>query len=150
MNIEELLNKYFEGETSAEEEKFLRNSARTDNAPESLRSCLPIFEWAERERKEIEERRKREQPPHTGITPPRLRLRTLSVAAAAVLALAITTILVYRNLHADPCLCASGYVVIDGRCYADPDKARAMAMEVLREVATPVPDLFPENEFFTE
>ena len=41
MNIDELLNRYFEGETSAEEEQKLRRFFASDNVPENLSAYKP-------------------------------------------------------------------------------------------------------------
>lgn len=42
MNIDELLNRYFEGETSAEEEQKLRRFFASDNVP-GKPVCLQTF-----------------------------------------------------------------------------------------------------------
>ena len=46
MDIDELLNRYFEGETSSEEERELRAFFTSGNVPDrlaSIRLCLPIW-----------------------------------------------------------------------------------------------------------
>ena len=47
MNIEELLNKYFEGETSCEEERELRHFFTQGIVPEHLKEYSPLFAFLE-------------------------------------------------------------------------------------------------------
>ncbi len=56
MNIEELLNKYFEGETSAQEERMLRSFFSKADVPEELAVYKPLFAYFDQEiaRKETE------------------------------------------------------------------------------------------------
>ncbi len=49
MNIEELLNKYFEGETSSEEEQQLRTYFSSGEVPEHLIVYKPLFAYIEEE-----------------------------------------------------------------------------------------------------
>ena len=49
MNIDELLNRYFEGETSAEEEQKLRRFFASDNVPENLSAYKPLFAYFDEE-----------------------------------------------------------------------------------------------------
>ena len=42
MKIEELIDRYFEGQTSCEEERELRSFFTQENVPESLQSALPV------------------------------------------------------------------------------------------------------------
>ncbi len=43
MDIENVLNKYFEGETTAEEERQLRAYFYQENLPDNLKEFAPIF-----------------------------------------------------------------------------------------------------------
>lgn len=56
MDIDELLNRYFEGETSSEEERVLRAFFTSGNVPDRLAVYTPMFAYLE------EESRKERQP----------------------------------------------------------------------------------------
>ena len=43
MNIEELLNKYFDGDTTCEEERELRRFFTQETVPEHLKEYSPLF-----------------------------------------------------------------------------------------------------------
>ena len=115
MDIDELLNRYFEGETSSEEERELRAFFTSGNVAEkveekktfTLRSVLYLVS---------------------------------GIAASFLLLLGLNHLL----NPVDPCFCSDNYVVINGRCYTDIHKVRSMALEALQEVATPTDEYFPE------
>ena len=60
MNIEELLNKYFEGETSCEEERELRHFFTQGIVPEHLKEYSPLFAFLEKENRIASRKKKRE------------------------------------------------------------------------------------------
>ena len=130
--IEELLERYFEGETSAAEEKQIRAFFASGEVPEHLAAYAPLFAYFDEEiERDAEAHRKR------------AALYLFSGVAACVLALLGVTRLLYP---ADPCFCSDSYVVINGRCYTDIHKVRSLAIEALQEVATPADDYFPEMD----
>jgi hypothetical protein len=45
IDIEQLLNKYFEGQTSLQEEEFLRNYFQGDNIPAEWKMYQPMFQY---------------------------------------------------------------------------------------------------------
>ena len=49
MDIDELLNRYFEGETSSEEERELRAFFTSGNVPDRLAVYTPMFAYLEEE-----------------------------------------------------------------------------------------------------
>jgi hypothetical protein len=132
MDIDELINKYFEGETSGEEERRLRAFFASGKAPQRLAVYKPMFAYFDEEI-----RKKQEKQGKQGKGRPAARrniLYGLSVAAAClVLLLGIT----YFLSGPDPCLCSGNYVVINGRCYTDMQKVKELAFDALQEVATP-------------
>ena len=54
MDIDSLLNKYFEGETSVEEERTLRAYFNQENLPEHLKELAPMFTYIDDERVALE------------------------------------------------------------------------------------------------
>ena len=147
--MEELLDRYFEGETSAGEEQRIRAFFASGDVPEHLAAYKPLFAYFD---KEIEQLKEEEAAPvpvlHVGSHKSEAGVRravlyTLSGVAACVLALLSFSRLLYP---ADPCFCSDNYVVINGRCYTDIHKVRSLAFEALQEVATPADEYFPAED----
>jgi hypothetical protein len=126
MDIDKLINKYFEGETSGEEERRLRAFFASDKVPQRLAIYRPMFAYFD------EEIRKKQAGRRPAIR--RNLLYGMSAAAAClVLLLGIKPFL----FPPDPCLCSENYVVINGRCYTDIRKVKEFAFDALHEVAAP-------------
>lgn len=151
MNIEELIERYFEGETSAEEEKQLRSFFAAGHVPEHLSAYIPLFAYFDEEirNKEEAEAEKNEKIPDSIplVGKEKNVRRTLLYVVSGVAA----SLLFLLALHpfvssADPCFCSDNYVVINGRCYTDLHKVRALALEALDEVATPADEYFPQSD----
>lgn len=134
-HIEELLDKYFEGETSAAEEQELRQFFSSDAVPEYLRIHQPLFAYfAEEIRKEEATAVRRQMPQRR-----RVLLWVSGVAAAVLLLLGIGQVYVFPGRT----FCSENYVVINGRCYTDPHTIREHALNALQEISTSERDLFP-------
>lgn len=151
MKIEELIERYFEGETSAEEEKSLRSFFAAGQVPAHLSAYIPLFAYFD---EEIRSKEKSEAEKNESTTGPALLFRkgksvrrmvlyVLSGVAASVLFLLALHPYV---LPADPCFCSDNYVVINGRCYTDLHTVRSLALEALEEVATPADEYFPQPD----
>ena len=149
--IEELLERYFEGETSAAEEKQIRAFFASGEVPEHLAAYAPLFAYFDEEIERDAEAQVGEPDsgpesvsvPFRSANRKRAALYLFSGVAACVLALLSLTRLLYP---ADPCFCSDSYVVINGRCYTDIHKVRSLAIEALQEVATSANDYFPEMD----
>jgi hypothetical protein len=141
MNIDDLLNTYFEGETTAEEERRLRAFFASDDVPQRLAAYKPLFAYFDAEI--CKEQQK------AGAPAKRLKLIYWASGIAASILLAIGG---WQALStgADPCLCSGNYVIINGHCYTDIEKVRSLAMEALQEVATPADAYFPESDMFSD
>ena len=50
MKIEELIDRYFEGQTSCDEERELRRFFTQENIPESLQVYRPLFAWIRKQK----------------------------------------------------------------------------------------------------
>jgi hypothetical protein len=143
MNIDELLTKYFEGETTSEEEKRLRAFFAAGQVPQRLAVYKPLFAYFDQE---ISHRQVQK-----AASPSRGRktyLYALTGVAAGILLLLGIRQAVFAPAQPDPCWCSDSYVVINGRCYTDIQKARSLAFEALQEVATPADAYFPGSELF--
>lgn len=151
MNIDELLNRYFEGETSAEEEQKLRRFFASGDVPENLSAYKPLFAYFD---EEIAAERDMAEEIWAEIAPealPEKRFRLNRKSVVYVLSAVAACVLVFLGISqllypADPCFCSDNYVVINGRCYTDIHKVRSSAFEALHEVATPADEYFPEED----
>lgn len=134
MNTEDLLEKYFEGETSADEERLLRQRFHEGEIPPHLAIYKPLFAYFD---EEIQQKEAKETPRVTWTprTTSQRRFRRIAVAAAASLLLLLTVNHWLNPLQSRAC--ADNYVMINGRCYTDLHTVKAMAFEALQEVATP-------------
>ena len=157
MDIDELLNRYFEGETSSEEERELRAFFTSGNVPDRLAVYTPMFTY-------LEEESRKERQPDEALIPidedilfmldaekvEEKKTFTLRSVLYLVSGIAASFLLLLGLNHllnpVDPCFCSDNYVVINGRCYTDIHKVRSMALEALQEVATPADEYFPEAD----
>lgn len=137
MDIEALLNKYFEGETSCEEERHLREFFASEDVPEYLSAYRPLFSYftQEIEKRQQEERQVEFRLPSipAGQFSRKVLIRSLAGIAATVLLL--VGLYTFRGMQQD-CLCAGNYVIINGRCYTNPDKVREYALQALQQVSS--------------
>ena len=135
MKTEELLEKYFDGQTTCEEERALRRFFASDQVPEHLEVYRPLFACIDREAEAFRETQKEEAAPAThpaGVRKPtrlyRLYYLTTGIAAALLLCIGIAGLLP----HVTPA--RTSYAIIDGRYCDDPQLVQAKALEALQNV----------------
>ncbi|MDR0994769.1 MAG: hypothetical protein LBL81_00580 [Tannerella sp.] len=134
--IDELLTKYFEGETSAAEERQLRAFFRSGEVPERLAAYKPLFAYFDAE---IQAK--------TVPKPARHRWRPLYLSLSGIAACLLLAFCLHSFLSKpEACTCSGDYVLINGKCYTDKAKVRASAFAAMREVATPVDDYIFKEE----
>lgn len=126
MDVEKLLDKYFEGKTTCEEECRLRRFFNSGNVPGHLQIYVPMFACLE------QENRKLAREPH----PSRVRLMTrhiyrplIGIAAATLLCIGMAKLLKPGSSV------AASYVIIDGKRYTSQDIVQAKAQEALMNVS---------------
>ncbi|MBT9873350.1 hypothetical protein GPL06_11110 [Bacteroides salyersiae] len=133
MNIEELLNKYFDGDTTCEEERELCRFFTQETVPEHLKEYSPLFAFLDKENKQAKEA----CTDHSSLTVSsrktvfrrRLIYCMSGIAAGLLLLLGIAGI--HRHFNAMP----DSYVIIDGKCYTDENLVREQAMTAFRNVS---------------
>lgn len=151
MKIDDLLEKYFEGETTCEEERQLRHFFATDDVPERLAIYRPLFACIDQEAEAV----KADKPAFgtiqsNGRHRPTRRVRrlyyfTTGIAATLLLCIGLAKLIRPANDI------ASSYVIIDGKYYDDPRLVQAKALEALDNVSFTdeelkdniIPDLLP-------
>lgn len=125
--MEVLIEKYFDGATTCEEERTLRRFFATGQVPPHLEIYRPLFAYLDQE---AEKHRHAEPAIHTRRKPNlRFILRLAgSIAAGILLCLGLVRLLPFNNQ-------AENFVVIDGQRYTDPALVQAKAQEALLNVS---------------
>lgn len=130
-DIEQLLNKYFEGETTCEEERRLRRFFAEGLVPEHLEMYRPLFAFFEAEQAEHATPRKK--------TKTFRQYLTYSLgAAAATLLLIVGVSGIYRHLSPT----TESFVIIDGKKYTDTNVIREQAMAAFNDVSLSQEEVF--------
>lgn len=127
MDIEKLLNKYFEGETSCEEERQLRAFFTKGCVPEYLAPYQALFGYLEEEIKIAHSAGRK-------ITFSN-KLKKWSLSGAAAVILLLIGFFTFHEQH-NPCLCADNYVIINGKCYTDKNTIKQYALRALQQVSS--------------
>lgn len=157
-HIEELLERYFEGQTSAEEERTLRHFFTSDDVPESLMMYKPLFAYFDNEIKKADTISAdapdtatdalsggmitaQVQPPEKSLfdkgekTPGKRRNLMLWLSGAAACA-ALLIGAFFFTPRQPKCTGTGNYVIIDGRCYTDTETVRSAALQSLQEMTS--------------
>lgn len=129
--IEELVNKYFDGETTCEEERELRRFFTQERVPEHLKEYRPLFAFFEEENRQLTTKKVEKPPLRKKTIPFRTRLTYALSGIAAGLLLLTGIAGIHRHFNALP----DSYVIIDGKCYTDENLAREQAMAAFRNVS---------------
>ena len=160
-NIEDLLEKYFEGQTSAKEEATLRRFFTSGDVPENLAMYKPLFAYFDDEIKKMEVVNENESLPEDEIVslPEDDNVRRLEIendnkdcqkvvnkhtqkskkfvlwlsGAAACAAILIGTFTI--TPQSKKCHGEGDYVIIDGRCYTDVHTIRKSMLNSLQEMS---------------
>ena len=132
MKIERLLEQYFEGLTTSEEEATLRRFYATGKAPEHLMMYKPLFTYFDTEIKQTKE-----------LQPNRRKTLILWLSGVAACAAILAGVFFFAPLS-QRCPQSGNYVMIDGRCYTDAATIRSTTLKTLQEVAKDG-ELLPDN-----
>lgn len=135
MNIEELLNKYFEGETTCDEERQLQQFFTQGIVPEHLEVYRPLFAFFKEEKQQYASTT---ETVHKRTVSLRRRILYSLSGIAAGLLLLLGVAGTIRHFTPQP----ENYVVIDGKQYTDINLARAQALEAFQDVS------FSQEEVF--
>jgi hypothetical protein len=136
MKIEQLIERYFDGLTTSEEEATLRRFFMSDEVPETLRIYKPLFVYFDTEIKASKTTHPRNH---------RYLVLWLSGVAACA---AILVGLFILSLPRTECPLDGNYVMINGRCYTDEATIRSATMNSLHSVQEdgyPTSDNTPVN-----
>ncbi len=134
MKTEDLLNKYFEGETSCDEERELRRRFEQENIPAECEIYRPFFAYFEEEIRQAKATRKKNKPKKNIY---KYIIYTVSgIAASLFILLAGNGI--YNQFIRQP----QDYVIIDGKRYTDKETIREHARMAFTDVSFTQEDIF--------
>ena len=151
-NIKELLERYFEGQTSVEEEAMIRRFFASVDVPENLKMYKPLFAYFDDEIKMMEvanvnsmsESEKESLPENKNVRIKTSRKFVLWLSGAAACAAIITGTFLFES-QSKKCPGEGDYVIIDGRCYTDAKTIRSATLNTLREISDNSDDITEEN-----
>jgi hypothetical protein len=123
MELEHLLEQYFEGRTSAAEEAILRRFFTSGDVPENLMMYKPLFVHFDNEIRKSHQKRPNKR---------KTFMLWISGVAACAAILAGSFFLVSKQTR---CPGKGDYVVINGRCYTDAETIRSTMLKTLHEVS---------------
>lgn len=132
MKIDELLDKYFEGATSCEEERELRRYFTEEEVPEHLQSYLPLFACLDMEAKEHRQKQVEADKPDVQtrrLLPHRWYYSIGGIAAGLLILVGVANL--YRHTLATP----TDYVIINGKRYTDANLIREQALSAFQDVS---------------
>lgn len=132
MKIDELLDKYFEGATSCEEERELRRYFTEEEAPEHLQMYRPLFACLDMEAKEHRQKQVEAEKPDgetKRLLPHRWYYSIGGIAAGLLILVGVANL--YRHTLATP----TDYVIINGKRYTDANLIREQALSAFQDVS---------------
>ncbi len=134
-NIKQLLDKYFEGLTSLQEEQTLRNYFRQDNIDESLLEFKPMFDFFNEERElvmiEENETITPEQNNRPGIK--RIWFNRICIGIAASIILLIGIKFTFFNQQKD--VQTQSIVYVDGKKFTDIKTIQSQTLNTLEVIS---------------
>ncbi|MDR1370527.1 MAG: hypothetical protein LBJ72_10475 [Dysgonamonadaceae bacterium] len=134
-NIKQLLDKYFEGQTSLQEERCLRNYFRQDNVDKSLTEFKPMFDFLNEERKiamiEVNETIISKQINRPKIK--KIRFSRICIGTAATVMLCLGVKFTFFNQQKETSV--QSIVYVDGKKFTDLKTIRLQTLNTLEVIS---------------
>jgi len=132
--IEALIEKYFEGLTSLDEEQVLRDYFQREDLPEELKTHAPLFQYFSSERKEIQ---KNEVSVRRNKTIQLIRWVSVSAAACLLLFLGMNF---FQNNNRS--VMGTSVAYIDGKRYTNIEQIQTEALKALENLSDVNEDVY--------
>ncbi|MDY0014773.1 MAG: hypothetical protein RBS13_01025 [Bacteroidales bacterium] len=138
--ITKILNDYFEGKTTCEQEKELHAYFSQTTVDPSLEKYQALFQTLNQLKSNYQPFKAEEKKNHSRISIPvyKRRLITISSIAASIAAIFLIVFLTYKPLR------TIDYVIIDGVKYTDSEKIETAMQHSLENVKIETQDFFSE------
>ena len=154
-NIKELLERYFEGLTSVEEEAMLRRFFACGDVPENLKMYKPLFAYFSDEISTLKVKNdttsrtsKIDREIHLELENKPVQQSNKKFVLWLIGAAASAAILVgvfFTNQQSKKCPTEGNYVIINGRCYTDEKTIRSATLNTFREISEDDSDFTKEE-----
>ena len=132
IEIKKMLDRYYEGESTDDDELLLREYFSSDDVASNLQPYRSIFAYI---------RHEKEEPSRIFLPDVKRRWKKwLYSTAAAAACLLAGTFLVHQHHQATKPQCIGTYVVVNGVCYDDLSLVRKYAAETIDMVTKPFGD----------
>ena len=145
--IHKLVERYFDGETSASEEQQLRQYFRSQEIADDLKPYKSLFAYIDEEAN-LQKTSALRIDSKKSVSIKR-KIVYFAAAAAACVAILVSINLFYQH-HQEVIAANGSFVIVNGRYYADAQLAKSMAFEALRNVVVPASAYFPGENFFDQ
>lgn len=137
MDIDSLLNKYFEGETSVEEERTMRTYFNQGNLPEHLKELAPMFTYIDDERAALEALKEiSEISPALTVTKKRKSIFSWSFYISTGAAACITAVFILFSPGKSNSNGSESYAWINGKRITDKKEIKMFAEKSLESVSS--------------
>lgn len=137
MDIDSLLNKYFEGETTLEEERTLRAYFNQENLPEHLKELAPMFTFIEDELVALEALKQIDETSAAlTVTKKRKLILSRSFYISAVAAACITAVFFLFSPGESTSNGTDSYAWINGKRITDKKEIKMFAEKSLENVSS--------------
>lgn len=147
-NIQKLLDRYFEGETSREEEKELRELFANRDIPDEFLPLVPIFDFLKDEEEAITILNEIKQE-HLALAKRTKRARRITRSFVAAIAVLLVAVLLIQHTGQD-ILEEDSYVWVDGVKITDPHVIQQHAELSFGKINTNIDLVEEQLSFFFE
>ena len=141
INIKQLLDKYFEGQTSLQEEQSLRNYFRQDNIDESLLEFKPMFDFFNEERESAMIDEYETIIPEQSNRPKTIKIwfSRISVGIAASVVLLLGAKFMFFNQEKE--ILSQSIVYVDGKKFTDINTIQSQTLNAIEAIYESVDDV---------
>jgi DNA polymerase elongation subunit (family B) len=141
--IHELIEKYFEGETSASEELQLRQYFRSQEVSGDLKLYKSLFAYID---EEVESRNATKQADSKQSFSLKRKILYITTAVAACVTI-LLSINFFNQSQQLSTISGGSFAIIDGQYYTNAQLVKSIAFEALKNVAVPTAEYFPDKDF---
>ena len=142
--IKELIEKYYAGNSSDEDDLVLRNYFSEHNIFDELKPYQPIFAYISEERKLLNKRNMQKNKPF-------FRSKFMRYGLAAMISAGIIlTIGLFKTPKQIDNQCTGTFVIINGICYNNIELVKKYAVEAIDQITSLNHDIYDALDFIDE
>ena len=134
-DIRKLIDKYFEGETTAADEQVLRYYFANEELPQDLKKLAPLFEFINDESLALSALNEIEKDSKSKVVRVNPILKNIRIIAA-IAAVALIAIVMVTNIGKDRTIKTESYAWVDGKQFTDPETIKKYAEKTFANIKT--------------